>query len=118
MQEQRFKAQGNRFIEINHNLKKLKTKAIENLEIESGKKIYSKRDIETEPVFENIKQKKGFKRFLLTKVNIEFAFVAIAHYFSKWIAKIRLHNFRPTFSLKNKWNKLLGHFFIDKFRIF
>ena len=40
-----FKAQGNRRIEINHNLQKLKTKARENLKIELGKEIYSKRCI-------------------------------------------------------------------------
>lgn len=34
-----FKAQGNRTIEINHNLQKLKIKARENLESESGKEI-------------------------------------------------------------------------------
>ena len=52
------KTQGNRRIEINHNLQKLKTKARENLESELGKEIYSKRCIEPEPIFGNIKQKK------------------------------------------------------------
>lgn len=99
-----FKAQGNRRIEINHNLQKLKTKARENLESESGKEIYSKRCIEPEPVFGNIKQNKGFKRFTLTKiskVNIEFGLIAIAHNFSKWIAKVGLPNLKLDFNFKD-----------------
>ena len=107
-----FKAQGNRRIEINHNLQKLKTKARENLESELGKEIYSERCIEPEPVFGNIKQNKGFKRFTLTKmakVNIEFGLIAIAHNFSKWIAKVRLYNFRPNFNFRCQFNNLLEH---------
>jgi len=66
MRGQCFKTQENRRIEINHNLQKLKTKARENLESELGKDIYSKRGIEPEPVFGNINQNKGFKRFTFT----------------------------------------------------
>lgn len=107
MRGQCFKAQGNRRIEINHNLQKLKTKARENLESELGKEIYSKRGIEPEPVFGNIKQNKGFKRFTLikmTKVHIEFGLIAIAHNFGKWIAKVRLPIFNLNFSFKNGAN--------------
>ena len=107
-----FKAQGNRRVEINHNLQKLKTKARENLESELGKEIYSERCIEPEPVFGNIKQNKGFKRFTLTKmakVNIEFGLIAIAHNFSKWIAKVRLYNYRPIFNFRCQFNNLLEH---------
>lgn len=38
MRGQCFKGQGNRKIEINHNLQKLKTQARENLESEIGKR--------------------------------------------------------------------------------
>lgn len=113
MRGQCFKAQGNRRIEINHNLQKLKTKARENLESELGKEIYSKRCIEPEPVFGNIKQNKGFKRFTLNKinkVNIEFGLVAIAHNFSKWIAKVSSENYKPIFTLTNQLNNCLGQF--------
>ncbi|SHM75768.1 transposase, IS4 family [Flavobacterium xanthum] len=113
MRGQCFKAQGNRKIEINHNLQKLKTKARENLESELGKEIYSKRCIEPEPVFGNIKQNKGFKRFTLNKinkVNIEFGLVAIAHNFSKWIAKVSSENYKPIFTLTNQLNNCLGQF--------
>jgi len=110
MRGQCFKAQGNRRIEINHTLQKLKTKARENLESELGKEIYAKRCIEPEPVFGNIKQNKGFKRFTLTKinkVNIEFGLIAIAHNFSKWIAKVCLPNFNPIFIFTNAIENLL-----------
>lgn len=113
MRGQCFKAQGNRRIEINHNLQKLKTKARENLESELGKQIYSKRCIEPEPVFGNIKQNKGFKRFTLTKinkVNIEFGLIAIAHNFSKWIAKACSENLKPLFNYNNLLNSFLVSF--------
>jgi transposase len=93
MRGQCFKAQTNRRIEINHNLEALKIKARANLESDFGKEIYSKRCIEPEPVFGNIKQNKGFKRFTmnkLPKINIEFGLIAIAHNFSKWLAKTHL----------------------------
>lgn len=105
-----FKAQGNRRIEINHKLQRLKIKARENLESELGREIYSKRCIEPEPVFGNIKQNKGFKRFTLNKiakVNIEFGLIAIAHNFSKWIAKVRLSNFKPIFCFTKALNDLI-----------
>lgn len=112
-----FKAQGNRRIEINHNLQRLKFKARENLESELGREIYSKRCIEPEPVFGNIKQNKGFKRFTLTKtakVNIEFGLIAIAHNFSKWIAKIRLGNFNLIFDLVEAVEKFIeDHFSLN-----
>ena len=116
MRGQCFKAQGNRRIEINHNLQKLKTKARENLESELGKVIYSKRCVEPEPVFGNIKQNKGFKRFTLTKinkVNIEFGLIAIAHNFSKWIAKAYSQNFKPVFNFTNELSDLLGQFLLE-----
>lgn len=111
---QYFKAQGNRRIEIHHNLQRLKFKARENLESELGREIYSKRCIEPEPVFGNIKQNKGFKRFTLTKtakVNIEFGLIAIAHNFSKWIAKIRLGNFNLIFHLLEALEKFIEDHF-------
>jgi hypothetical protein len=79
-----------------------------------GREIYSKRCIEPEPVFGNIKQNKGFKRFTLTKtakVNIEFGLIAIAHNFSKWIAKIRLGNFNLIFDLLEALEKFIEDHF-------
>jgi transposase len=119
MRGQCFKAQGNRRIEINHNLQKLKTKARENLESELGKEIYSKRCIEPEPVFGNIKQNKGFKRFTLTKiskVHIEFGLIAIAHNFGKWIAKVRLPFFNLNFSFQKWTNDCNNGMFISNYK--
>lgn len=119
MRGQCFKGQGNRKVETNHNLQKLKTEARENLESELGKGIYSKRCIEPEPVFGNIKQNKGFKRFTLTtltKVNIEFGLIAIAHNFSKWIAKVCFHNFRHGLGFRNELNNPVEQFLMMKFK--
>lgn len=119
MRGQCFNAKGNRRIEINHNLQKLKTIARENLESEKGKEIYSKRCIEPEPVFGNIKQNKHFKRFSLrklSKVNIEFGLVAIAHNFAKWIEKIRLLNLRHFYALKSHFEDLFEVIFYKKFK--
>ena len=77
----------NRKVEINHNLKRLKTKAKEFLEGETGQVLYPQRCIEPEPIFGNLKQNKNFKRFTLRglpKVNIEFGLMAIAHNLAKW----------------------------------
>lgn len=109
-----FNAKGNRKIEINHNLQKLKAQARQNLESEKGKEIYAKRCVEPEPVFGNIKQNKHFKRFSLRKypkINIEFGLIAIAHNFAKWISK------KP-FQALNYYNKTLNFiwsFFIQLF---
>jgi len=114
MRGQCFSAKGNRRIEINHNLQYLKAKARENLESEIGKEIYAKRCVEPEPVFGNIKQNKHFKRFTLrklSKINLEFGLIAIAHNFAKWIEKIRLLNFRQNSALLTHFEGLLSQYF-------
>jgi transposase len=76
------KSKENRIIEINHNLNKHKQKARELLTSEDGVKHRKQRAKDVEPVFGNIKQNKGFRRFMLRskeKVTIEFGFIAIAH---------------------------------------
>lgn len=78
----------NRQIAINHKLNALKATVKERLMSEKGKEIYQKRCIEPEPVFGNLKQNKGFRRFTLRsipKVNIEFGLFAIANNFAKWL---------------------------------
>ena len=80
---------------------------------QTRKAIYSKRGLEPEFVFGNIKQNKGFKRFTLTtltKVNIKFGLIAIAHNFSKWIAKVRLQNFRPDLGFTNELKNPVDQF--------
>ena len=81
------KASGNRVIEVNHRLRRLKAKARELLLSEEGIKHRKKRCCDVEPVFGNIKYNKGFRRFMLTgceKVEIEAGLLSIAHNLKKW----------------------------------
>jgi len=76
------KAKGNRIIEVNHNLNKHKQRAREKLTSEQGIAHRKQRATDVEAVFGNIKQNKGFRRFMLRgkeKVTTEFGLIAIAH---------------------------------------
>ena len=80
-----------RIIEVNQKLKEYKNKARQLLESEEGLMHRSRRPIEPEAVFGDIKYNHGFKRFRLrskAKVIIEFGLVALAHNIRKW-ANIR-----------------------------
>ncbi len=80
------KAKGNRIIEINHNLNKYKQKAREKLTSEEGVAHRKQRATDVEAVFGNLKQNKGFRRFMLRgkeKVTTEFGLIAIAHNLKK-----------------------------------
>jgi hypothetical protein len=84
------KAQGNRTIEVNHRLNELKQKAKERLMSETGLYHRSKRPIEPEAAFGQIKSNNKFNRFTLKglpKVEIEFGLMAIAHNLRKLVAK-------------------------------
>jgi transposase len=75
------KSKGNRIIEINENLMRLKQRAYELLNSEEGIERRKKRCYDVEPVFANIKQNHGFRRFMLRgkeKVEIEWGLLAIA----------------------------------------
>jgi len=77
---------GNRIVDINHRLRKLKQQA--NAKLRSGKGIAyrKKRPADIEPVFANLKHNKNFKRFMLKgldKVAIETGLLAIAHNLGK-----------------------------------
>ena len=81
------KASGNRVIEVNHQLRRLKSQARALLLSEEGIKHRKKRPCDVEPVFGNIKYNKGFKRFMLKgceKVEIEAGLLSIAHNLKKW----------------------------------
>lgn len=72
----------NRRIYINRRLNELKANARELLTSEYGLEMRSKRPIEVESVFGNIKSNYGMRRFLLRglkKVNIEWGLYSIAH---------------------------------------
>jgi transposase len=87
------KSSGNRRIEVNQRLNELKTKAKERLMSEQGLMHRSKRPIEPEAVFGQLKFNNKFNRFTLkglTKVNIEFGLMAIAHNLRKIAVKTSL----------------------------
>ena len=78
-----------RTIEVNHRNNHLRAKARELLTSEKGLMHRSRRPIEPEAVFGNIKFNHGFKRFKLKsteKVSVEWGLVAIAHNLRKYIA--------------------------------
>lgn len=83
------KSQGNRIIEVNHNLNRYKQKVKELLNSEAGIRHRKQRPIDVEPVFGNIKQNHGFRRFMLRgkeKVSIEWGLLAIAQNLRKKVA--------------------------------
>lgn len=74
--------EGARQIEINHNLRRHKAIARNRLMSEEGKKLRSRRAIEPEAVFGQLKSNNKFNRFKLRgllKVEIEFGLAGIAH---------------------------------------
>jgi len=76
------KGKGNRTIEVNHNLTRLKQKAEKLLLSEEGVKKRKQRPCDVEPAFANIKQNHHFRRFMLRgieKVTIEAGLLALAH---------------------------------------
>ena len=76
-----FKAKGNRIIEVNHRLNEYRRKARERLTSEEGLRYRGQRCIEPEAVFGQMKYNMAYKRFRHTgidKVNMDFAFFAIA----------------------------------------
>lgn len=84
-------AKGNRRIEINHNLRRLKAKARELLLSEQGIKHRKKRCIEPEPVFSHIRYDGAYLRFRHfghEKVEMDFALMAIALNLSKLARKM------------------------------
>lgn len=84
------KAKGNRRIEVNHRLNYLKQQAREKLMSQQGLKHRSKRPVEVEAVFGQLKSNNKFNRFTfkgLEKVEMESLLMAIGHNFRKMIAK-------------------------------
>ena len=82
---------GDREIEVNHRLMKYRRKARERLTSEKGLEHRSKRPIEPEAVFGQIKynmQYKRFRHFGKDKVTMDFAFFAMAFNIRKMAAKM------------------------------
>jgi transposase len=85
------KSKGNRIIDVNHNLIRHKTIARENLTSERGLMHRSKRPIEPEAVFGQIKSNRKFNRFRLRGlegVTVEFGLICIALNLSKMMKNV------------------------------
>lgn len=85
-----FKGKGNREITVNHKLNAYKAQARERLTSPEGVAHRSRRSVDTEPVFGQLKSNWKFNRFTMfgeTKVSSEFGLLAIAHNLSKWTKK-------------------------------
>ena len=75
------KAKGDRIIEVNHRLNVLKAQARERLTSEEGLMHRSTRPIDVESAWGNLKQNKGFTRFMLRgldKVSLEIGLLSTA----------------------------------------
>jgi len=86
------KAKGQRRLEVNHRLNEFRAKARALLESDRGKYHRSKRPVEVEAVFGQMKSNNRFSRFSLRslqKVDIEFGLMALAHNLRKLAAKAR-----------------------------
>ena len=105
-------ASDRRTIEVNHRNNAYRKQAKELLTSIRGFYHRSKRPIEPEAVFGNIKFNHGFRRFRLKsseKVNVEFGLVALAHNIRKYIA---LSDYRKAESAVAKAPK---HAFLEPF---
>jgi transposase len=99
-----YQAKTNRRIEVNHRLNELKNKARALLLSPEGIEKRSKRPVEVEAVFGQLKSNNKFNRFTLRgldKVNIEFGLMALGHNFRKWAGQL---------TQKGKNNEGLGSF--------
>ena len=84
------KGKGNRIMEVNENLNRLKQIALERLTSEEGVAHRKQRCHDVESVFGNIKSNHGFRRFMLKgkkKVAIEVGLLALAQNIRKKAAK-------------------------------
>jgi transposase len=89
------KSKGDRTIEVNHNLNRLRQIAREKLSSDIGLYHRSMRPIEPEAVFGQLKSNNRFNRFSLrglTKVEIELGLMAIGHNLRKLVTRILVSN--------------------------
>jgi hypothetical protein len=74
--------EGNRRIQVNRNLDRLRARARDRLESPEGLRLRSQRPVDVESVWGQIKQDRHFRRFMLRglpKVNAEWGLVTLAH---------------------------------------
>jgi len=96
-------AKGNRTIQVNYRLNELKNKAKNLLMSKKGLEHRSKRPVEVEAVFGQLKSNNKFNRFTmkgLDKVELEFLLMALGHNFRKMSAKTKSSEKRRFFTSK------------------
>jgi transposase len=101
-------AKTNRKLQVNHRLNELKDKARALLLSPQGIEKRSKRPVEVEAVFGQLKSNNKFNRFTLRgleKVNVEFGLMALGHNFRKW-AKLQTEKFKNNSVLMDFVNNL------------
>jgi len=89
LRERCYQGEGNRVIEVNLNLNRLRQKADKRLKSKRGIQKRKQRCFDTEPIFGNIKHNHHFRRFMLRgleKVTVETGLIALAHNLRKKIA--------------------------------
>lgn len=89
LKEQCTKAQGNREIRVSLRYLAYKKEVRRLLKSERGAELAKRRMTETESVFGQIKNNRGFRRFLLRglrKVSLEVGWLSLAHNLLKWAA--------------------------------
>ena len=80
------KSRGARIVEVDENLNPLKQKVHALLNSEQGIQKWKKRCFDVEPVFGNIKQNHGFKRFKLRgKAKVEIEWGGDLHWSIRWL---------------------------------
>ena len=92
LRDQCFKGKNNRVITVSHRLNVLRKRARDLLLSSKGKEYRSRRPIEVESVFGQLKHNMQFRRFALRgieKVNIEYGLLSIAHNLKKWVRKLQ-----------------------------
>lgn len=109
-------SKSDRIIQVNHRLNELKAQAKERLNSEKGLSHRSKRPIEVEAVFGQMKSNNKFNRFTmrgLEKVELEFLLMALGHNFRKMASKKTDH---VENKVKSKKSKHLGSSIQIKYR--
>ena len=104
------KSKENRTIEVNHNLRRHKIIVRSNLTSEKGLWHRSRRPVEPEAVFGQIKSNRRFNRFRLKGLDgvaVEFGLICIAVNLSKMIKKGIFQSITGLNSLKTKLNNSL-----------
>lgn len=79
-------------ITVSHEVQRLRKKAKQVLDSEEGKVLSRRRKADVEPVFANIKQNMGIRRFIfrgLEKVSLEFGLYALSHNLKILISFVR-----------------------------